>query len=77
VKSNIEQYNKNHINNKNILIFYNFLEKANQLLDENPPLHQENQRFGNKVFRIWYEKLLSYYDNEFSIQINEISYDES
>jgi serine/threonine-protein phosphatase 2A activator len=40
----------------------NLLDRLEELLKETPPL-EDPQRFGNKAFRLWYEKLEQQYDD--------------
>ena len=67
VKGNINNMTEENIpKESNLNILMTLLKEANKLLFENPPLNKDKQRFGNIVFRTWYEKLNVYYDETFS-----------
>ena len=55
----------------------NIMVKLNAWIDEIPPLVQRS-RFGNKAFRIWFDRLcevchLMFLDDSFSIRLNLLS----
>jgi serine/threonine-protein phosphatase 2A activator len=71
VKGNVNILTEENIpkeSNLNILMV--LLKEATKLLIENPPLNKDKQRFGNIVFRTWYDKLNAYYDETFSNLVN-------
>lgn len=73
VKSRLNISNKEDLSeNSNIHVFMKLLAKAKVLLEENQPTNKEKQRFGNVMFRTWYEKLDKYYEEELSSEINSL-----
>lgn len=73
VKSRINNSKKEDLEeNSNIRTFMKLLAQARILIEENQPINKEKQRFGNVMFRTWYEKLEKYYDEELSSEINSM-----
>ena len=63
--------NNNNNNNYGTNCIKKLLNKAKELINKNQPKDLQKQRFGNVMFRTWYDELEKYYDEEFSKDFNE------